>query len=314
MRVYYLSGRVMIFIFVFQDEKEKLQTELVELKKKVDKAKSKYDMSKTELELYKSQEENERKKLDDLKKRLEDTATSLTGSHKKMEEVSKAIPENEEKLQNYQTELAEVRLEVGRVNEDLRKQRVSCDEAKTSASSNRSRGRVLDSLMRAKAEGKLPGIFGRMGDLGGIDEKYDVAISTACGPLDNIVVDTVDTATQCIEFLKKNNIGSATFVALEKQERYRDVYSRPFKAPENVPRLFDLIKVADERIRPVFYYALQDTLVANDLDQAVRIAYGKTRYRVVTLTGGLIEIAGTMTGGGNQVFRGEFGFLEVRYF
>ena len=33
------------------------------------------------------------------------------------------------------------------------------------------------------------GVRGRLGDLGSIDEEYDVAISTACGQLDFIVVD-----------------------------------------------------------------------------------------------------------------------------
>ena len=54
------------------------------------------------------------------------------------------------------------------------------------------------------------------GDLGAIDDKYDVAISTACGPLDNIVCDTIETAQNCVNFLKKNNIGTATFIALDK--------------------------------------------------------------------------------------------------
>lgn len=52
--------------------------------------------------------------------------------------------------------------------------------------------------------------------MGGIDSKYDVAISTACGRLDNILVDTVDTAQECIENLKRFDIGRATFIALEK--------------------------------------------------------------------------------------------------
>lgn len=45
-------------------------------------------------------------------------------------------------------------------------------------------------------------------------------------------------------------------------------------------------------MRPAFYYAIRDTLVANDLDQASRIAYGRVRYRVVTLKGELIETYG----------------------
>jgi len=35
--------------------------------------------------------------------------------------------------------------------------------------------------MRQKAIGNLPGIIGRLGNLGGINKKYDVAISTAAG-------------------------------------------------------------------------------------------------------------------------------------
>ena len=59
-----------------------------------------------------------------------------------------------------------------------------------------------------------------------------------------------------------------------------------------MPRLFDLVKTKEEQILPAFYFALRDTLVANDLDQATRIAYGKTRYRVVTLQGQLLDQSG----------------------
>jgi len=54
------------------------------------------------------------------------------------------------------------------------------------------------------------------GDLGAIEEKYDVAISSSCGALDNIVVDTIDTAQKCVMFLKEQNIGFATFIGLDK--------------------------------------------------------------------------------------------------
>lgn len=56
--------------------------------------------------------------------------------------------------------------------------------------------------------------------------------------------------------------------------------------------MFDLIKVADDRVRPAFYFATRDTLVANDLEQASRIAYGHVRHRVVTLKGEVIEVYG----------------------
>ena len=59
------------------------------------------------------------------------------------------------------------------------------------------------------------------GDLGAIDDKYDVAISTACGALDNIVCDSIDTAQKCITFLKHNNIGSGTFIGLDKVQQFQ---------------------------------------------------------------------------------------------
>ena len=64
-----------------------------------------------------------------------------------------------------------------------------------------------------------------------------------------------------------------------------------FFRPENVPRLFDLIRT-EERFKPAFYYGLRDTLVGSSLEQASRIAYGATRYRVVSLQGDLIETSG----------------------
>lgn len=46
--------------------------------------------------------------------------------------------------------------------EVVREMRQKVDEAKSSLTSNRSRGRVLDALMQQKKSGRIPGIFGRL--------------------------------------------------------------------------------------------------------------------------------------------------------
>lgn len=53
----------------------------------------------------------------------------------------------------------------------------------------------------------------------------------------------------------------------------------------DVKRLFDLVNCKDDKLRLAFYYAMRDTVVAKDLDQATRIAYGQDRRwrRVVTV-------------------------------
>lgn len=150
-----------------------------------------------------------------------------------------------------------------------------------------------------------------MGDLGAIDEKYDIAISSCCHALDYIVVDSIDTAQECVNFLKKHNIGVATFIGLDKMAVWAQKMNK-IQTPENTPRLFDLVKVKNEEIRQAFYFALRDTLVANNLDQATRVAYQRDRrWRVVTLQGQIIEQSGTMTGGGSKVMRGRMGSSVV---
>lgn len=81
------------------------------------------------------------------------------------------------------------------------------------------------------------------------------------------------------------------------------------QTPENADRLFDLIRMKDKRFAPAFYKATQDTLVANNMEQATRIAYNSSgkKWRVVTLAGELIDTSGTMSGGGTTVSRGGMG-------
>lgn len=144
-------------------------------------------------------------------------------------------------------------------------------------------------------------IQGRLGDLGVIDDKYDVAVTTACGALNNLVVDTVEQGQACIEHLRRGNVGRASIMVLEKLPP-RDLGR--IETPENVPRLFDLIKPKEAKFAPAFFKAVMNTLVATDLEQAQRIGYGKKRWRVVTLAGQLIDPSGTMSGGGARVQRG----------
>lgn len=59
--------------------------------------------------------------------------------------------------------------------------------------------------------------------------------------------------------------------------------------------------MADRAVLPAFYYALRDTLVADDIATATRVGVGgRERHRVVTLKGEVVEPSGTMTGGGRS--------------
>lgn len=92
----------------------------------------------------------------------------------------------------------------------------------------------------------IPGVLGRLGDLGDVPREYDEPVTTACGRLDNIVCQTVDAASRVLDLLKTNRLGRATCIILEKINDYRDYMNRPFKAPQDSIRLFDIIKPASE--------------------------------------------------------------------
>ncbi|RKF74640.1 Structural maintenance of chromosomes protein 4 [Golovinomyces cichoracearum] len=200
-----------------------------------------------------------------------------------------------------QSELEQLATKVPELRSKLSVARQKADEARASLKNTQTQGNVLTGLMRLKESGRIDGFHGRLGNLGTIDKLYDVAISTACGALNNFVTETVEGAQQCIEYLRKTNLGRGNFLCLDKIGA-KDM--SPIQTPENVPRLFDLIKARDEKFRSAFYHSLQNTLVAQDLAQANRIAYGARRWRVVTLDGQLIDKSGTMSGGGNTARKG----------
>ncbi|XP_076002158.1 structural maintenance of chromosomes protein 4 isoform X2 [Genypterus blacodes] len=289
-----------------QQDKETKEKELMELSKAVNETRSRMDLAQSELDIYLSRHNTAVTQLNTAKQTLQTTSDTLRERRTAIKDLQVKIPQHEQELKKDETELEKLMQVDNQTREVVKEMRQKVEEAKSSLSSNRSRGKVLDALMQQKKSGRIPGILGRLGDLGAIDEKYDVAISSSCGALDNILVDTIDTAQKCVTFLKEQNIGVATFIGLDKMkvwERKMD----PIQTPENSARLFDMVRVNDESVRPAFYFALRDTLVAQDMEQATRMAFQKDRrWRVVTLKGQIIEMAGTMTGGG-RVMKGRMG-------
>lgn len=102
------------------------------------------------------------------------------------------------------------------------------------------------------------------------------------------------------------------FIVLDKIEReFRALLQRKWSPPgeaASLPRLYDLVAPSNDKFRTAFYLALRNTLVASDLEEAVRVAYPSGSksclYRVVTLGGDVIDTSGTMSGGGRAVRRG----------
>lgn len=239
--------------------------------------------------------------LDDIQEKIKGIEDGCRSKETDMEDGRAQKLQLEKEASKIRAELSKIAQKEPEMRSQLSGARQRADEARASLSASQTQGNVLSGLMRLKESGRIDGFHGRLGNLGTIDQTYDVAISTACPSLENLVVDSVEVGQQCIDYLRKNNLGRANIILLDRLAR-RDLSL--IDTPEGVPRLFDLVKSKDDKFRPAFFSVLQNTLVAKDLEQANRIAYGARRWRVVTLDGQLIDVSGTMSGGGTRVARG----------
>ncbi|KAF7361982.1 Structural maintenance of chromosomes protein 4 [Mycena venus] len=286
---------------VFHDQIEVKQKELQPWTGKINAKKAEVDVATSEREALAKKAKAAQDAIEEASNTLEhlqaDQKTKLAQqenhrSDKKAQQA--AIAKVEKQYKDAQDELQECRTKAS-----SSRQKVA--EARNSLAEKTSQNKVVDGLTRFKNAGRITGFYGRLGSLGTIPDKYDVAISTACPGLHHMVVDKVEQAQSCIQHLRDQNLGRATFTVLEK---LRGEGMEKIPTPENVPRLFDLVQPKEERFSKAFFKALGNTLVANDMDQANRIAFGARRWRVVTLAGQLIETTGAMSGGGNQPARG----------
>ena len=62
---------------------------------------------------------------------------------------------------------------------------------------------------------------------------------------------------QCVSYLRKEKLGVASFIMLDKMEHLIPDMNAPFNSPEGVPRLFDLVTPSHPRCLPAFYFALR---------------------------------------------------------
>lgn len=60
---------------------------------------------------------------------------------------------------------------------------------------------------------------------------------------------------------------SCHILVQEKQVDHLHKLNKKVQTPENVPRLFDLVTVKDERLKLAFFAVLGNTVVAEDLNQ-----------------------------------------------
>jgi structural maintenance of chromosome 1 len=139
-----------------------------------------------------------------------------------------------------------------------------------------------------------------------------------------VVVDTKQTASDCIQWLRSNQIGTATFLPLDTlQVPSSDSTERIRAMVEQDSRYrlaYDVI-ACDESVKKAVLYAVGNSVVSDDLDCARELCFSsqnkrrrndEARIKAVTLGGAVISKAGTMTGGVSNEDRSRAGRWDDR--
>lgn len=148
---------------------------------------------------------------------------------------------------------------------------------------------------------KLTGIHGVLGKLLEFEEKYSEALEVSLmSSVSHIVCDNEEDAKEAVRYLKNNNLGRATFLPISVIKP-RNIDSESYETIKSMNGFVDiasnLVKY-DTKYRNIVLSLLGTIIVVDNIDNANLISKKlKNRYKVVTMTGEVVNIGGSITGG-----------------
>ena len=148
---------------------------------------------------------------------------------------------------------------------------------------------------------KLSGMHNVVAKLFETEEQYSVALDIAlASSSSHIVCDDENSAKEAINYLKNNNLGRATFLPINVIKPRRidnDVYNEVKNKTGFIDIASNLIKF-DLKYKNIMLNLLGSTIVCDNIDNANRLSKSiNNRYRVVTLSGEIVNVNGSITGG-----------------
>ncbi|MCR4944256.1 MAG: chromosome segregation protein SMC, partial [Clostridium sp.] len=138
-----------------------------------------------------------------------------------------------------------------------------------------------------------------IGEIFKVDKKYEVAVEIALGAgISNIITENDKIAKDLIIYLKKNNLGRATFLPLN------NIRGNKLNVDEKIKKMSGYLGIASDvvtfskKYEKAINNMLGRTIVAEDMDSALKISkQSNNSYRIVTLEGEIIAPGGALTGG-----------------
>lgn len=164
--------------------------------------------------------------------------------------------------------------------------------------------RTVKNLMEHVAKGKVFGVkdIKVLGEVFEVEKKYEVAIEIALGgAISNVITISDIDAKNLISYLKSKGLGRATFLPLNIiKGKKLEVLNEIKSAKGYIGVASDIIKY-NMKYKGIIDYNLGRTIIAENMDYAINISkIAKHNYKIVTLTGEVINPGGALTGGSIQ--------------
>ena len=213
---------------------------------------------------------------------IEENKSKLAQLKQQQSEIQEQIKNDKEKQMEYTKQIERIQSDLGEAKAD-RKQ----TERETKYNE------AIETLKRL-----FPGVYGKITEMCKYTNKrYSIAITVAMGStMDAIIVQDEKTAMECIQYLKEQRVGSATFIPLDKI-KVKPINEKCRLLGGTAKPVIDVIQF-EPALQKAILYAVGNTIVCDTLAEARRLSYNSDeRYRVVTIEGTLIHKNGNMTGG-----------------
>ena len=156
-------------------------------------------------------------------------------------------------------------------------------------------------LMQHVNEGKVGNMHECfvLGEIIKVEKNLEVAIEIALGgSISHMITKDDSVAKMFINYLKANNLGRATFLPLNIIKGKNLTIDNETKNNPGFLGIANELIGYDDKFSEIISFILGKTIICKDMDSALNISKKNNfRYKIVTLSGEVINLGGSLTGG-----------------